>query len=60
MALHDLTLAARYATHAVLLGGARAEAGLAADLLEPGKLSALFGQALVAVTYAAGKAFLPA
>jgi iron complex transport system ATP-binding protein len=60
MALHDLTLAARYATHTVLLGGAQAEAGLAADLLEPQKLSALYGQDLVAVAYARGKAFLPA
>ena len=60
MALHDLTLAARYATHAVLLGGRQAEAGLAADLLDAGKLSALYGQGLVAVNYAGGKAFLPA
>jgi iron complex transport system ATP-binding protein len=59
MALHDLTLAPRYATHAVLLGG-QAEAGLAADLLDAGKLSALYGQRLVAVDYAGGKAFLPA
>ncbi len=60
MALHDLTLAARYATHAVLLGGDAAEAGPAADLLDAGRLSVLYGQNLVAVNYAGGKAFLPA
>jgi len=60
MVLHDLTLAARYATHTVLLGGAGAEAGPAGALLNAAKLSSLFGQELVAVTHARGTAFLPA
>jgi iron complex transport system ATP-binding protein len=60
MALHDLTLAARYATHAVLIGSETVEAGPAAVLLTAGKLSALFGVALVAVDQPRGPAFLPA
>ena len=60
MALHDLTLAARYATHAVLLGGAQAFAGPARTTLTAEKLSALFGVALVAVEQPRGTAFLPA
>jgi iron complex transport system ATP-binding protein len=60
MALHDLALATRYATHAVLLGGAAVEIGPAAGLLSAPKLSALYGQALVAVPHPRGAAFLPA
>jgi iron complex transport system ATP-binding protein len=60
MALHDLALAARYATHAVLLGCDRVEAGPAAELLTAERLSALYGQALVAVAHPRGPAFLPA
>ena len=60
MALHDLTLAVRYATHAVLLGGEKVEAGPASALLNAEKLSALFGQELVAVAHSRGTAFLPA
>jgi len=60
MALHDLTLAARHATHAVLLGDGKAEAGSAGTLLEAEKLSTLFGQELVAITHGRGTAFLPA
>jgi iron complex transport system ATP-binding protein len=60
MALHDLTLAARHATHAVLLGDGKAEAGSASTLLKAEKLSALFGQELVAMTHGRGTAFLPA
>jgi iron complex transport system ATP-binding protein len=60
MALHDLALAARYATHAILLGCERVEAGPAAALLTADKLSALYGQALVAVPHPRGTAFLPA
>jgi iron complex transport system ATP-binding protein len=59
MALHDLTLAARYATHAVLLGGEQTCAGPAAALLTANRLSALFGVALVAVDQPRGTAFLP-
>jgi iron complex transport system ATP-binding protein len=60
MALHDLTLAARHATHAVLLKDGKAEAGPAGALLNAEKLSALFGQELVAITQGRGTAFLPA
>jgi len=60
MSLHDLTLAARYATHAVLMGSAHVEAGAAGELLNAEQLSALFGQELVAVTHPRGAAFLPA
>jgi iron complex transport system ATP-binding protein len=61
MVLHDLTLAARYATHAVLLGnGENSEAGPAELMLTAAKLSALFGHELVAVAQPRGTAFLPA
>jgi iron complex transport system ATP-binding protein len=60
MALHDLALAARYATHAILLGCERVEVGRAGALLTADKLSALYGQALVAVPHPRGTAFLPA
>ena len=59
MAVHDLTLAARYATHAVLLGGESVEAGPANALLTVERLSALFGVGLVAVAHSRGTAFLP-
>ena len=60
MALHDLALAARYATHAILLGCEKVESGPAAALLTAQKLSALYGQALIAVPHPRGTAFLPA
>jgi iron complex transport system ATP-binding protein len=60
MALHGLTLAARYATHAVLLDGDGAQAGPACALLNAEELSSLFGQALVAIAHPRGTAFLPA
>jgi iron complex transport system ATP-binding protein len=59
MALHDLTLAARHATHVVLMGCDKVEAGEAGDLLTVERLSALYGQALVAVAHPRGTAFLP-
>ena len=59
MALHDLTLAARYATHAVLLGSDKVEAGTAGALFKAEKLSALYDQELVAVAHPRGTAFLP-
>jgi iron complex transport system ATP-binding protein len=59
MALHDLTLAARHATHAVLLGCDKVEAGPAGALLDAERLSALYGQPLVAVAHPRGTAFLP-
>ena len=60
MALHDLALAARYATHAILFDCDQFEAGPATALLTAQKLSALFGQPLVALQHAHGTAFLPA
>jgi iron complex transport system ATP-binding protein len=60
MALHDLALAARYATHAVLLGCDRVEAGPAEALLTAERLSELYGQPLIAVAHPRGPAFLPA
>ena len=60
MSLHDLTLAARYATHALLFGFDRVDAGAADDMLTQQRLSALYGQALVAVAHPRGTAFLPA
>ena len=59
MALHDLNLAARYATHAILMGGKNVEAGVAGALLTAEKLSALYGQQLEAVAHPRGTAFLP-
>jgi iron complex transport system ATP-binding protein len=60
MALHDLTLAARHATHALLFGRDGVAAGIATELLTAQRLSALYGQELVAVDGARGPAFLPA
>jgi iron complex transport system ATP-binding protein len=59
MALHDLTLAARFATHVILLGSDRVASGPAGVLLTAEKLSALFGQTLVAVPHPRGKVFVP-
>ena len=59
MALHDLTLAARHATHVVLMGCDKVEAGAAGELLSAEKLSALYGQELMAVAHPRGTAFLP-
>lgn len=59
MTLHALTLAARHATHAVLLGCAGAQAGPAAELLTAPRLSELFGQPLAAVGSGHATAFVP-
>jgi iron complex transport system ATP-binding protein len=59
MALHDLTLAGRHATHVILMGCDKVEAGPAGELLNAERLSALYGQALVAVAHPRGTAFLP-
>jgi ABC-type cobalamin/Fe3+-siderophores transport system ATPase subunit len=59
MSLHDLTLAARHATHALLFGFDGVAAGPAHEMLTGRKLSALYGQPLVAVAHAGGIAFLP-
>jgi len=60
MSIHDLTLAARNATHALLFGFEGVSAGPATELLTARNLSALYGQALVAVQHTGGTAFLPA
>ena len=60
MSLHDLTLAARHATHALLFGFDGVSSGPAHEMLTERNLSALYGQPLVAVPHAGGTAFLPA
>ncbi len=60
MVLHDLTLAARYATHVVLMGGDSVEVGTSPALLTAERLSTLYGHELVAVSHPRGTAFLPA
>ena len=60
MAMHDLALVARYATHAVLMGGSKVDAGPASAMLTVERLSALYGHPLTAVAHPRGTAFLPA
>jgi iron complex transport system ATP-binding protein len=60
MSLHDLTLATRHATHALLFGFGGVSAGPAAEMLTEKRLSALYGQPLVAIAHPRGTAFLPA
>ncbi|MFO1304252.1 MAG: ABC transporter ATP-binding protein [Burkholderiales bacterium] len=59
MAVHDLTLAARHATHALLIGRDGASAGPARAMLTERDLSALFGQRLAAIPFEGSTAFLP-
>ena len=59
MSLHDLTLAARHATHALLFGFDGVSAGPAREMMTAPKLSALYGQALAGVPFEDGTAFLP-
>ncbi len=59
MALHDLHLALRYADHAIALGGGRALAGPAADVLSVDVLSPLFGRALADVGTGPTRTLLP-
>jgi len=59
MVLHDLHLALRYADHAIALGGGRAIAGMAEDVLSAPTLSELFGHRLVAVGEGTTRSFLP-
>ena len=60
MSIHDLTLAARHATHALLFGFEGVRSGAAREMLTERNLSSLYGQPLVAVPHAGGTAFLPA
>jgi iron complex transport system ATP-binding protein len=59
MVLHELHLALRYADHAIALGGGRAMAGAAADVLSASTLSELFGHRLVAVGEGTTRSLLP-
>jgi iron complex transport system ATP-binding protein len=59
MVLHDLHLALRYADHAIALGGGRAIAGAAADVLSAPTLSEVFGHRLVAVGEGTTRSLLP-
>jgi len=59
MVLHDLHLALRYADHAIALGGGRAIAGPAGDVLSASVLSDLFGHELVAVGVGTTRSLLP-
>ena len=59
MVLHDLHLAARFADHAIALGGGRARTGAAVDILTAAALSELFGHRLVRVGEGATATFVP-
>lgn len=59
MAIHDLTLAARHATHALLFGFDGATGGPVHDMLTERNLSALYGQPIARVPFEDGVAFLP-
>jgi iron complex transport system ATP-binding protein len=59
MVLHDLHLALRYADHAIALGGGRAIAGAAKDVLSASTLSDVFGHPLVAVGEGTTRSLLP-
>ena len=61
MSLHDVNLAARYCTHALLLfGDGGACGGPIAQMLDPAVLSKLYRHPIVAHETAAGQVFLPA
>jgi len=60
MVLHDLHLALRYADHAIALGGGRARAGPAREILTAASLSELFGHRLVAVGEGVASTLVPA
>jgi iron complex transport system ATP-binding protein len=59
VAIHDLTLAARHATHALLMGFDGAAAGPVDEMLTERRLSALYGQPIARVPFEDGVAFLP-
>jgi iron complex transport system ATP-binding protein len=60
MVVHELHLALRYADHAIAIGGGRAVAGAAREILTADALSALFGHQLVAVGDGPMRTFIPA
>jgi iron complex transport system ATP-binding protein len=59
MSIHDLTLAARHASHALLFGFEGVRTGPASEMLTAGNLSALYRQPLASVAFEDGIAFLP-
>ena len=60
MSLHDVNLAARYCTHALLLFGEGAAcAGPVEQMLQPAVLSTLYRHPVIAHETAAGRVFLP-
>jgi iron complex transport system ATP-binding protein len=59
MVLHDLHLATRFCDHAIAIGGGKASAGTAADILAAETLSALFGRALLELRGDRWRAFVP-
>jgi iron complex transport system ATP-binding protein len=60
-AVHDINLAARYATHALLLDGqGGATAGPVAEVLTPAHLTRIFGHPVRKIEDAGGSAFVPA
>lgn len=59
MVLHDLHLATRFCDHAIAIGGGRARAGDASQLLNSAELSTLFGRELVEISSDRWRAFVP-
>jgi iron complex transport system ATP-binding protein len=58
MVVHELNLAARYADHAIALGGGRAIVGEAAAVLTDDALSALYAHRLVSVVAGRSRVFV--
>jgi iron complex transport system ATP-binding protein len=60
MSLHDVNLAARYCTHALLLfGGGRTEQGPVPEVLEPATLSRLYAHPVARIDGPLGPVFAP-
>ena len=59
MVLHDLHLATRFCDHAIAIGGGRASADRASEVLTAPALSALFGRPLAELSSQGLKTFVP-
>jgi iron complex transport system ATP-binding protein len=59
MVLHDLHLATRFCDHAIALGGGKARAGRAGDILTEDALSALYGRPLARLAAGGLSTFVP-
>ncbi len=60
MSLHDVNLAARFCTHALLLlGNGAVRQGPVAEILDAQTLESLYGYPMREITFAAGRAWLP-